>query len=271
MIIDGKKIRDRIKISLKKEIAFIKRPIILSIISVSSNPISSQFINLKEKFGKEIGVSVKVFNFPEKIKEKLLKEKIRKISINSDGVIIQLPIPKNFSTDEILNCIPIDKDIDVLSKKSNKIFASGRLKILPPVVGAIKEVLVDSKISLEGKKIALVGRGRLVGGPLSSWLKYQKFNSTIFDKGDSLNLKNFDIIISGTGEPNLIKKEMIKDDTILIDVGTSELFGKTCGDIDPGCAKKSSLFTPVPGGVGPITIAMIFRNLLTCIKNKNNE
>lgn len=277
MVIDGKKIAEEIKQELKKEVELIDEPIKLAIIQVGDNPASSKFVEKKEKFAEEIGVKAKVYKFPEDISTSKLRKKIAEIVHPSAdgrqrlGVIIQLPLPSHINTQYILDSVPLGKDVDVLSAKATGEFSAGKSNILPPVVGAVREILSlgDLVSKLVGKNVVVVGAGLLVGKPVATWLINEGATVTVLDK-NTRDIKPFtlmaDIIISGAGSPGLIKPDMIKDGAVLIDAGTSEQSGKLVGDIDPACSDKASLFTSVPGGVGPITVAMVFKNLVALNK-----
>jgi len=172
------------------------------------------------------------------------KKEIKKIAEdpNNSGVVIQLPLSENLNTEEILNLIPSEKNIEVSS----------------PVVCGIAHILKEYKISLKGKNIVLVGKGRLVGRPLTAWLKKQKLAVSNIDK-----IKKADIIISGVGKPNLVTGDMVKKGVVVIDAGTSFRHGKLLGDVDfKDVSKKASYITPVPGGVGPMTVACLLKNLV---------
>ena len=248
-------------------------------------PISAidQFIKIKKRVGEDIGVKVRINRLKESINQDSLEEEIKKIAKKSDGIIIQLPLPFTFSTDEILNIIPKEKDVDVLRNIKPKNTRIKEQELLPPVVGAIKEIFDRYAIELKDKKIVIIGKGRLVGKPVLQWIQQQGINPVVLEKGDIIaeNLANADIIISGAGSPGLIKPEMLarpskgegglKDGVILIDAGISEISGKIKGDADPECASKCNLFTPVPGGIGPIVVVMLFKNLVTLIQDTNQR
>lgn len=270
MIINGKEIANEIKESLKEKISKIgKKPNII-FISVGESLITNKFVSLKQKFADEIGTKSVVKNFSEKISEEDLKKEIEKIIVdeNINGIVIQLPLPLHINTETILNLIPRGKDPDVLGKEAFDFFENGKSKILPPVVGAIKEIFDKYQINIKNKKIVIVGEGKLVGLPISIWFSNQNIKYTTLEKGDDILkcTKSADIIISGTGSANLITPEMIKDGVVLIDAGTSELNGQIMGDIDKGCLEKASLFSTVPGGIGPITIAVLFKNFIALQK-----
>ncbi len=286
-ILDGKKLSERILENLKKEIKSRRLKSRLAVISVGENPISQIFINQKEMACEKIGIDFKLFKFPTKIKNSELKKEISGIVKNpaNSGVIIQLPLPKKFLPEEILNLISEEKDIDVLSENSlgkfyqalpsfssKNLGGQGTLKILPPTVQGIFYLFKNYKIDLKGKNVVIVGAGRLVGFPLAIQLLKEKATVSVlneFTKDAPSFLKKADILISGVGKPNLIKGNMIKRGVIVIDAGTSVKNGRLVGDVDfQSVFKKASYITPVPGGVGPLTVACLFENLIMLNKNK---
>ncbi len=267
MIIDGKKLAEDIKVSLKEAISMSKKSFRLAIIKVGENPITEKFLEQKKKFGSVIGVETRIYDFPESISTNQLRKEVSEIVHirENDGVIIQLPLPKNINIDYILDAIPPKKDPDMLSSKSLGSLVSGRSKILPPIVAAIKHIFDKNNIEIKGKKVAVVGAGRLVGKPSAIWLINQGASISVSDentKDISENTKDADIIISGAGKAKLITPDMVKDGVIIVDCGASESAGQISGDVDPDVAPKASFFTPVPGGVGPLTVAMLFQNLV---------
>ena len=258
VLLDGKKLSEKILNNLKKEIKARQLKLRLAVILIGESPVSKIFIKEKEKACKKIGIDFIFFQYSENGSRDIIKKKIKKIAndpVNS-GVVIQLPIPKTFNTGELLNFIPERKDVDVLSDKSFQKFSKGKLAILPPTVGAAATLLERYGIEIENKNIAVVGRGRLVGKPLAAWLKLQKVKFSIADKNTkniSSFIKKADIIISGTGQKDLIKGDMVKEGVVVIDFDH---------DVDfKSVSKKASYITPVPGGVGPMTVACLLENL----------
>jgi len=268
IILNGKKTAQKILKNVKKETKVRKLKLGLAVVQVGDNQVSSAYINQKRRVCENLGIVFGLFNFPESIDEQELKEEVSRIAVNPEysGIIIQLPLPKKFNTQEILNLIPSEKDVDVLSEASLGKFYTGNLKIFPPVVYAISTLLKEYKIGLEAKIILVIGSGRLVGKPLTLWLVSQGATvSTVNSKTKDIHFfsKNADIIISGVGKPNLITGKMIKKGVVLIDAGTSIESGKLKGDIDFVSVKnKAGYVAPVPGGVGPMTIACLINNLL---------
>jgi methylenetetrahydrofolate dehydrogenase (NADP+)/methenyltetrahydrofolate cyclohydrolase len=271
MIINGKQISQEIKKTLKKEIAQLSREPQLDIIYAGDNPATESFLKIKMRFGKEIGAKTIVHLFSETVPEETLISIIKKIvkEKKSDGIIVQLPLPKGIDAQKILNAVPPEKDVDVLSDKAFELFVKTDDANTPPVAGAFMEILERNNIPLKGKKVVIMGRGRLVGRPFKVCMKkadadITELNSTT---GDPIpHLLTADIIAVGIGKPHFIKPEMIRKGAIILDGGISEQNGKIMGDADPSCAEKCSIFTPVPGGIGPITVALLFKNLISKVR-----
>lgn len=301
-ILNGKKLAEKIFSRLKKEIKSRQLKLRLAVISVGENPISQIFIRQKEKAAKKIGVDFKLFKLPAKIGHQKLKTEIEKIVKNTanSGVVIQLPLPrmttstrfslrkpyiakrveialrgepKKFLPEDFLNLIPKEKDIDCLSEESLGKFYQNTLRILPPTVDGILLLLKNYKIKLKRKNIVIVGAGRLVGFPLATQLLKEKATLSVlneFTKDAPFFTKKADILISGVGKANLIKGAMVKKGAVIIDAGNSIKKGKLTGDIDfKIVSKKASFLTPVPGGVGPMTVACLLKNLVDL--SKKNE
>ncbi len=264
-IVEGKKIASLIKEDLIKEIKEQNLQKSLAIFYVGNNPVIDNFINLKKKFGEEVGVRVRVFKYEEDIKTQKLIKEIKDISREFDSVVVQLPLPSHIDKNKVLNSVNIKQDIDVLGEKKYKKFLSGGNKFFPPVVGSIFEIMNFYNIDLKDKNIVVVGDGVLVGKPVFDWLKSLKLKPKMVNektKNKEMLYKKADVIISGVGKPNLITKKMIKKGVVLIDAGSSSEDGQIVGDISKDCKSQASLFSTVPGGVGPITISILFRNML---------
>jgi methylenetetrahydrofolate dehydrogenase (NADP+)/methenyltetrahydrofolate cyclohydrolase len=271
--IDGKKIAKEIANRLKKQMASLGKKPVLAVILVNQNDVGESYIKSKQGFGKSIGVDVVLHKFSEDTDHEVLRLAIRAAIDASDCAIVQLPLPKHVDERTILNLIPPEKDPDVLNSFNKEAFEKCKGVVPPPVAGAVAEILQRSDVSLKGKKVVVLGKGRLVGDPVAAWLRCNGVLPKSFDKNDDPkiveeSLKNADAIISGIGSPNFVKPAMVKKGVVLIDAGTSGQSGQVVGDIHPDCAKKASLYTPVPGGVGPISVAKLFENLLVLVKNE---
>ncbi|MEK7148935.1 MAG: bifunctional 5,10-methylenetetrahydrofolate dehydrogenase/5,10-methenyltetrahydrofolate cyclohydrolase [Patescibacteria group bacterium] len=276
ILLDGKKLAEELKDKLKKEFQKLRAPATLVFVEVGENPVSRKFIEQKKKLGEELGVSVRVRNFPDGISGSELRKKLAEI-VHDDavsGVVIQLPLPNSLlpQTQDILNAVVPKKDIDVLSARSVGDYRVGKSRIAPPVVGAIQALFEKYGIEYKKSHIVIIGAGQLVGKPIADWLLREQIPHTVLtDKSldISSSTKNADILISGTGRAGLITGDMIQEGAVIIDAGTSEMEGRLVGDTDfPSVSEKAGFITPVPGGVGPLTVVMIYKNLLELLKNQ---
>lgn len=257
MIVDGKHIANILEQELKEQLKNFPQKKVCFIL-FGDNAASKKFIEMKSKVAIRLGIFVDIVEVPEPVSTSRAMEVVGDAIKNQyDGIVVQLPLPESVESEKILNMIPESMDIDVL----------GNGKKLAPVAQAVKTILDVHKIELKDKKVVIVGNGKLVGEPVSKMLSGMNVSYQVIDKDSGEVVRNkllaeADIIVSGVGIPGMIKPEMIKEGVILIDAGTSESAGKLAGDIDPVCAEKASLMTPVPGGVGPITVVSLFKNLL---------
>lgn len=254
MILDGKKLADKILKEVKKEIKEKQLKLKLAVVFVGGNELSKTYIAKKREAAELVGVDFELLRFEEKVSQKELQDGIKNIK-DAAGIVVQLPLPKNIDTDKILKAIPKEKDVEG--------FVSD---ITPPLVLAIEGLLREYEVSLIGKKILVIGKGRLVGGPVAEWLNKKGLSFEIVDKTEK-DIKSFtqkaDVIITGTGSPELIKEDMVKKGVVIIDAGTCKIEGRAVGDVDfKNVCSKAKCITPCVGGVGPLTVAFLFKNLL---------
>ena len=267
-ILDGRKIAEKIKRRLKTQVKKMKQMPGLAVVYAGSDPASLSYIMAKEKAAKEIGVDFLFYKFPAQVSEKKVVNLISGLNQNRkvSGIIVQLPLSAHLPKKEILNAIALEKDIDVLSDKARELLKNGQPIFIPPPAGAVLEFLKKAKRPLEKSTVVVVGRGMLVGEPVAMLLKQRAKKLIICDrktKDLSHETKKADILISAVGQPNLIKKEMVKKGAVVIDAGTAKYKGKIVGDVDfADVSLKISYITPVPGGVGPVTVAMLLANVV---------
>lgn len=235
----------------------------LLILRDSDNPVITKYVELKKRYGEDIGVAVEDF-VAENIEE--LKNKIK--AANNDmtvsGMIVQLPLKDKDQTDDVVSLIAPEKDVDGLS---------GNGKFDSATATAINWLLAGYDINLENKTIALVGRGRLVGAPLYKMFTDSGYHVELFHRGSDLNeLKNFDVIVTATGIPHLIKSEFIKSGAAVVDAGTASEKGVLMGDLDEAARNREDLgaITPKLGGVGPLTVSVLFENVLFAAAQQNS-
>lgn len=266
MIVDMKEMIEESILGLKKEFEGKPKKRVL-FVTFGMNPAARSFLDSKSKIAERVGVEALVRESEADTTEDAVRFVREKISEDYDGIVIQLPLPKSVLAEEVFSVIPEDKDIDILSKTARLAYAEGRTERVPPVAGAVRQILERYDADLNGKKVLILGRGRLVGRPVSAMFEKLGIGYDITDantlEADRLRLLALaDVIVTGMGTPYFIKPEMIKEGAMIIDAGTSEQGGKFVGDADPACGTKASVLTPVPGGVGPLAVTNLFRNLV---------
>ena len=233
----------------------------LAIVTDVENPVIETYMRLKQRYGADILIDVEIHRVPAGGALEVIQELNNRDDVQ--GIILQLPISNSDQTEELLESIREDKDVDGLRKRA--IFQAA-------TPTAISWLLAGYGVDLKGKKVAIVGRGRLVGAPLEKmWLK-SGVDVTVFEKGDDLSqLINYDIIVSATGVPGLIKSQMIKTKAVVVDAGTASENGKIVGDVSEEVRQRNDvIITPKKGGVGPLTVSALFDNVITaCLKIAN--
>lgn len=254
-ILDGHELADFIKERQVRQVTNMNKKPKLLIIRDSDNPVITKYVNLKKEYGADIGIEV--IDFRADNTSEITEEIIRANNDTSiSGIIIQLPITEKDKTDELCNLITPEKDVDGLGKDA---------KFESATANAINWLLAGYDINLRDKKIAIVGRGKLVGAPLYKMYTNSGFNVNLFHRGSDLTkLKQYDIIITATGVPGLILDDYIKPGAVIIDAGTASEDGVLKGDLSPEVRNRTDLtaITPTTGGVGPLTVACLFEHIL---------
>lgn len=262
MIVDGRVLARKILDETRARVGSLPTPRVLAI-TVAPGPATESYLRIKSARAADAGMTLIVERFPETVSEEVLRERIENAS--EDAIIVQLPLPVGIDTKRVLDAIPLHKDADVLGARAREAFATGGADaLLPPVVGAVKHILVHGDVSMSGMHAAVIGDGWLVGNPVALWLRQQGLEVTQLTRtsGDMRAiLQEMDLIVSGAGQAALVVPGMVKLGAVLIDAGTSESGGQVVGDMDPACAQDARLFTPVPGGVGPVAVACLFSNV----------
>ncbi len=270
MIIDGKKVAQGILDDIKKQVAKLEIKPTIAVVIVGENSSSKIYVNIKNKKATEIGMNSVVVEMSEDTKQQELEAKIEELNQNPDinAILVQMPLPKHLDAYKIIEEILPEKDVDGFHPEN-----VGRLSIgLTPFAysctpkGVIR-LLDEYNIDLESKHVVVIGRSNIVGKPLSAMLLARNATVTMaHSKTKNLPLlsKSADILVSAVGSPKLVKREWLKDNAVVIDVGISRMpDGKIVGDVDfENVQDKASFITPVPGGVGPMTIAMLLENTL---------
>lgn len=237
---------------------------------VGSDPVSRSFLKKKAEVADALGVDFELVEFPETLSSDALRREIGVLARKSrvGGVVLQLPLPGSINAQYVLNAIPREKDVDVLGERALGAFYTGRSRVLPPAALAASTILKELDIQLEGKKVAIVGLGRLVGKPLAVWLVGRASTIVLVDKGGDYGLlKEADIVMAGTGVPGLITTSMVKDGAVVIDFGYASKVDEDGvrilkGDFDPKETKVHA-YTPTPKGTGPVLVTCLFENFYT--------
>ena len=277
MIIDGKKYSEEIKNEIKKEIIELKKKKnvthCLVVILIGSFEPSKIYVRNKEKVANEVGIKSKILKYPADAQEHEILNKITELNNDKDvhGILVQLPLPKQINVKNIINSIDPKKDVDGFNPINVGNLASGYKSIVPctPLGCMILIKKIEKKI--DGKHAVIIGRSNLNGKPMSQLLLKENCTVTIVHsktKDIKTECKKADILVAAAGVPNLVRGSWIKDGSIVIDVGINKINGKLVGDVHFDEAKeKARAITPVPGGVGPMTIACLLKNTLECFKD----
>jgi methylenetetrahydrofolate dehydrogenase (NADP+) / methenyltetrahydrofolate cyclohydrolase len=272
ILVSGKKIAEERFLKLQERMKEEGISLSLAVIQVGENPISSLYVGIKKRELEKRGISVVVYNFKEDVAKEELQEKI--MNLEEDGVIVQLPLPENMEKEKVLEVIPEEKDVDLLNPLSCGKFYKGESETTPPVVGAVQTILEENGIEIKGKNITIIGAGNLVGRPLALFFMREGGTVCVVNentKDISSFTRNSQIVVSGAGVPELVTEDMIKENTVVIDAGTSSISGELKGDVQKEAVRmKTGLFAPVPGGVGPLTVYHLANNLFI-LKKKENE
>ncbi|MCM8818245.1 MAG: bifunctional 5,10-methylenetetrahydrofolate dehydrogenase/5,10-methenyltetrahydrofolate cyclohydrolase [Candidatus Omnitrophica bacterium] len=277
-IIDGKVISEKIKDQVKKELELLKSKGItpkLVAVSVGENPASIVYMNQQKKNCEKIGINYEILQLPENISEIELCDNIEKLNKNQDvtGIILQLPLPKGIDSRKVQSKIAPEKDVEGVNPSNMGWILYGRAIIGPCTALAVKEIIEYTGVNLYGKEVVMVGHSDIVGKPVALLL-VDKFATVsichigTFDAGKlEEHVKRAEILIVAVGKANLIPGDWIKEGAIVIDVGINKVGDKIVGDVEFDKAKeRASWITPVPGGVGPVTTAILLRNIVVLTK-----
>ena len=276
-IIDGKKVSSHIKDNIAAEVKILKNKTGktpgLAVVLVGDDPASAVYVKNKNKTCKNIGFQSFEHILPENTSEDKLLNLINELN-NDDqvnGILVQLPLPSHISSKKILVSIDPQKDVDGFHLENVGRLVSGNALFKPCTPAGIIKLLDEYKIEIEGKNAVIIGRSNIVGKPVSSLLLERNATVTICHsrtKDLPSITRSADILIAAIGKPNFVSLDMVKNNAVVIDVGINRLDGKLVGDVDfASVSKQASLITPVPGGVGPMTIAMLMENTLQAFKN----
>lgn len=278
MIMDGKSLKNEILSGLAEEVKALDKVPTLCVIQVGDDEASNVYINQKRKMCNDIGYNFIHEKYDDSITEEELLKNIERFNSNDniDAILVQMPLPSGINEKNIQNAVSKYKDVDGLNDSNIVDLISGKSSLYPCTACGVISLLDKYGVTLEGSNVVIVGRSSLVGMPLFHMLENRNATVTLcHSKTRNLQsiTKNADIIISATGVKGLIKEDMVNNNAVVVDVGIARENGKLYGDVDfDNVSKKASLITPVPGGVGPMTIASLAQNVLKAYKmQKRND
>ena len=272
-ILDGKKIAEGIKEKIAGEISGWKKKPGLATVLVGDNPASKVYVSMKNVACRKYGFYSREIHLPESISQKQLLEKVAELNKDDaiHGILVQLPLPPQIDENAILSAIKPEKDVDGFHPESLGKLIQGNPSFVPCTPRGVIHLIKSTGEKLEGKHAVIIGRSNIVGKPTAILLLQENCTVTVcHSRTTNLaeEVKKADIIVAAVGKPKLVTKEMVKQGAVVIDVGTTKLAdGRLCGDVDfEGVKEKASWITPVPGGVGPMTIAMLLQNTFEAAK-----
>ena len=280
MIIDGKKIAEELRVELKKKIiefkANYKSVPGLTVILIGEDPASKIYVKNKQKYAKDIGINSEIIKYQENVDEKTVLDKISKLNNDKkiSGILVQLPLPKQINKKKIIDAIHPEKDVDGFHPVNVGNLSSGYEGKVPCTPLGCYLLLRKVEKDLKGKHAVIIGRSNLNGKPMAQLLLKENCTVTI-THSKTKDLKNeckrADIIIAAVGQPKLVKGDWVKKGAIVIDVGINKTANGLEGDVDfEEVSKVAKAITPVPGGVGPMTIACLLSNTIECFKRANS-
>lgn len=273
-LLDGKNLASEIRLEIKNEIKGCMIRPSLAVIQIGNDEASNIYIKNKEKVCQEVGIYFRHFKFECDTPELTIINKIKELNNDEyiNGIIVQLPIPEKYNEKRIINSIINSKDVDGLTDINTGRLVNGKKTLIPCTPLGIVTLLKKYEIELASKDVVIIGRSKLVGKPLLSLLLAEDATVTICHsktKDLASKTQNADVIIVAAGQPNLLTGDMVKKGAVVIDVGINRVDDKIVGDVKfSEVSKKASYITPVPGGVGPMTVVSLLTNVMTCYNNK---
>lgn len=274
MLIDGRKIKNTLLATMKQEVEALSFSPVFTDIVIGENPASLQYALMKKKTAQALGFTYNDSFFPSTVTYEILLKEIERLAAipHMSGIIIQVPVPEQLPQQALLDAIPVSLDVDALGTKAQALFYENTNELSLPAAQAVMILLEHAEVDFSSDTFVVVGQGLLVGKPVTHLLKKRGARVVAITKGTPESekrehLMKADVIVTATGVPGLIQGEMIKNNAVVIDAGTLEVEGSIVGDVDmETVAPKARLLTPTPGGVGPVTVACLFANVLAVAK-----
>lgn len=277
-LLNGKELSQKIKLNLKQEVESLNAKVGLAVIIVGNNPASRVYVNNKKKACEEIGFVSREYALPEETTQEELVNLVKELNEDKEinGILVQLPLPKHLDEKAVIETISPLKDVDAFHISNVGKIMIGDYDFLPCTPAGVMELLHEAKVDVAGKECVVIGRSNIVGKPMALLLLHENATVTVcHSKTKDLKevTKRADVLVVAIGRAKFVTADMVKPGAVVIDVGMDrDENGKLCGDVDFESVEKiTSAITPVPGGVGPMTIAMLMKNTLNAYKIQNNK
>lgn len=273
-MINGKQIAEELCAQLRERVRLLPKPPVLYDVWIGDDPATASFVRSKQIWAERCGIDFRLLHLAAHTSQKQVEQAVREAEElpNICGVIVQLPVPAPLNQTALLNCIADQFDVDCLGNTAQVKFYNTNIGLVPPTAGAVMHILDSLSLDLTQEKILLIGRGALVGKPVARLLNLRGLNFVAANSATtdlSQLLSEATLVITGVGKPGLITDSMLPTGAIVIDAGTSESSGTIKGDVAfDRDVDKLRYYTPVPGGVGPVTVAMLLQNTVVVAEQK---
>lgn len=275
-ILNGKELSQKVRINIQEYTNLLVKKPELAVVLVGDDEASKVYVRNKKIACEQCGIINHEYVMSGDTTQEQLLEKVKELNENSNinGILIQFPLPKHINEQEIIENIDPNKDVDAFHSANVHKIVKGNFDFLPCTPSGIIALLEENNVEIKGKKAVIIGRSDIVGKPMAMLLMHKNATVTICHsktKNIEEHTKNADIIVVAIGKPNFLTQEMVADNAVVIDVGINRVDGKLCGDADfKNIAEKCSFITPVPGGVGPMTVTTLMQNTIKAYKIQNN-
>ena len=274
--IDGKALALEVRAQVAEDVKAFGRPVCLATILVGDDPASHVYVGSKHKASHEAGIDSRDHRFPEDTQQVEILDLVAELNADDgvDGILVQLPLPAHMDEPTVLRAVDPAKDVDGFHVLNAGRLYLGEPFLVPATPSGVMVMLEAHEVELEGKEAVVIGRSEIVGKPMAMLLLAEHATVTICHSRTAdlaAHTRRADVLVAGVGRPGLVTKEMVKPGATVIDVGVNRTEAGLVGDVDPGVWEVAGLMTPVPGGVGPMTIAMLLRNTLTAARARRSQ
>ena len=271
--IDGKLVAQKVRAQVARDVAAYGGPVCLATILVGDDPASHIYVGKKHDAAREAGIDTRDHRLPEATSEAEVLETLEELNADDavDGILVQLPLPAHVDEPRVIGAIEPDKDVDGLHPLNSGRLFLGKPLHVPATPSGVMVMLEEYGIALEGKEAVVIGRSELAGKPMAMLLLAANATVTICHsrtKDLSAHTRRADVLVAAVGVPGIVRPEMVKPGATVVDIGVNRTVSGIVGDVDPAVAEVAGHLTPVPGGVGPMTIAMLLRNTLTAAQQR---